>query len=177
MGAIYASLSNNINYDNLIGINKIIDYFNNNANIIFLRGNAIITENVIEILEKYSNELKDYGVLVTREIKIKGKKELKRHVPYCTIKGNCDISISNELKNNINIPLFYNDKYLELNYAEFFCIYMKREVYNNSIKINPELKSFNSKNFYNYIRYILNKKIYLISETDVFYKDINYLHK
>lgn len=161
----------NIKYDDLTGINKIIDSFKNNKDIIFLKNDAILTKGVIEILEKYSNKLEDSGVLVTRKIALKGDKQYKIHVPYLDTRRSCDIIVSNHFKNNINMPLFYDGEYLELNFAQFFCIYMKREVYDNSIRINQEINSINSINFYNYIKHILNKKIYLISKAIVFNKD------
>ena len=161
----------NIKYDDLSGINKVIDSFKNNKDIIFLKNDAILTKGVIESLEEYSNKLKDYGILVTRKIALKGDKQYKIHVPYLDTRRNCDIIVSNHFKNNINIPLFYDGEYLELNFAQFFCIYMKREVYDNSIKINSELNSINSRSFYNYVKHILNKKIYLISKAIVFNKD------
>ena len=154
----------NIKYDDLTGINKIIDSFKNNKDIIFLKNDAILTKGVIESLTEYSNKLEDSGVLVTRKIALKGDKQYKIHVPYLDTRRNCDIIVSNHFKNNINIPLFYDGEYLELNFAQFFCIYMKREVYDNSIRINQEINSINSINFYNYIKHILNKKIYLISK-------------
>ena len=160
-----------IKYDDLSGINKVIDSFKNNGNIIFLKNDAILTKGVIESLEEYSNKLKDYGILVTRKIALKGDKQYKIHVPYLDTRRNCDIIVSNHFKNNINMPLFYDGEYLELNFAQFFCIYMKREVYDNSIRINSELNSINTRSFYNYVKHILNKKIYLISKAIVFYKD------
>lgn len=160
-----------IKYDDLSGINKVIDSFKNNGNIIFLKNDAILTKGVIESLEEYSKELEDSGILVTRKIVLKGDKQYKIHVPYLDTRRNCDIIVSNHFKNNINIPLFYDGEYLELNFAQFFCIYMKREVYDNSIKINSELNSINSRSFYNYVKHILNKKIYLISKAIVFNKD------
>jgi len=102
---------------------------------------------------------------------LKGDKQYKIHVPYLDTRRNCDIIVSNHFKNNINMPLFYDGEYLELNFAQFFCIYMKREVYDNSIRINSELSSINSRSFYNYVKHILNKKIYLISKAIVFNKD------
>lgn len=161
----------NIKYDDLTGINKIIDSFKNNKDIIFLKNDAILTKGVIESLVEYSNKLEDSGVLVTRKIALKGDKQYKIHVPYLDTRRNCDIIVSNHFKNNINMPLFYDGEYLELNFAQFFCIYMKREVYDNSIRINQEINSINSINFYNYIKHILNKKIYLISKAIVFNKD------
>jgi len=149
-----------IKYDDLSGINKVIDSFKNNGNIIFLKNDAILTKGVIESLEEYSKELEDSGILVTRKIVLKGDKQYKIHVPYLDTRRNCDIIVSNHFKNNINMPLFYDGEYLELNFAQFFCIYMKREVYDNSIRINSELSSINSRSFYNYVKHILNKKIY-----------------
>ena len=160
-----------IKYDDLSGINKVIDSFKNNGNIIFLKNDAILTKGVIESLEEYSKELEDSGILVTRKIVLKGDKQYKIHVPYLDTRRNCDIIVSNHFKNNINMPLFYDGEYLELNFAQFFCIYMKREVYDNSIRINSELSSINSRSFYNYVKHILNKKIYLISKAIVFNKD------
>lgn len=164
-------IKTDITYDNLEGIQKIVNSLDNNFDIIFLKSSAIITKGSIELFEEYANKLADSGILISRKIALNNYNHLKEHVPYAYSDEYCDIAVSAKYKNIINPPLFYSDEYLELDFTKFFCLYIKREVFDDSVGKNIHLKSFNDKNFYSYIRFFLNKKIYLISEGDVFYKD------
>lgn len=165
----------NIKYNNLKGINKVIKSLKRGKDIIFIRNDAIITKGLIESFEKYSKKLPDSGVLVSRIIGLRGNSSFKSHVTLFNEERDCDIIVSNKFRNAVNVPLFYDGEYLELNFAQFFCIYVKREVYDKSIKVNQNLKSINSKAFYDFVRYVLNKKVYLISEAVAFYKDGRFL--
>ena len=75
-------------------------------------------------------------------------------------------------KNICNVPLFHNGEVLELNFAPFFCVYIKREIMNNSLGLDAELgRHYRSDRiFCNYVKYILNQKIYHISKAKVYHK-------
>ena len=40
----------------------------------------------------------------------------------------------------INIPLFHDGTSLELNFAPFFCTYIKRDTYNKTLSLDPKLR-------------------------------------
>lgn len=61
---------------------------------------------------------------------------------------------------------------LQVSFAPFFCVYIKRETYNKSIGLDAELgRHFRSDMIYcNYVRTVLNEKIYHVSDAIVYHK-------
>lgn len=62
----------------------------------------------------------------------------------------------------INIPLFHDGTSLELNFAPFFCTYIKRDTYNKTLGLDPELgrPHRSDRIFSDFIRNYLQLKIY-----------------
>ena len=149
-------------------INKGIENTDDGADIILLSKNAILTEGSLEALQKYSYDLSDCGLAVSQQV-LKNGSAIKKHVPYAHADYWCDITPSIYNKNIKNVPLFHNGKVLELNMAPFFCTYIKRDVFNKSCGFNLQLgKHYHSvRLFSEFIRNILNLKIYHISDSIV----------
>ena len=74
--------------------------------------------------------------------------------------------------NIANVPLFHDGEILELNFAPFFCTYIKREVYDKSLGLDPELgRHYRSDRiFSNFVRHVLGLKIYQTSDAMVYHK-------
>lgn len=149
-------------------INKGIEKLDDDADILLLSKNAILTEGSLEALQKYSYELSDCGLAVSQQV-LRDGSLIKKHVPYAHDDYWCDITPSSYNNNIKNVPLFHNGKVLELNMAPFFCSYIKRDVLNKSCGFNLHLgKHYHSiKLFSEFIRKILNLKIYHISDAVV----------
>ena len=149
-------------------INNAIECTDENADVLLLSKNAILTEGSLEALQKYSYELSDCGLAVSQQVLENGS-IIKRHVPYAHEDYWCDITPSKYHKNIKKVPLFHNGKVLELNMAPFFCTYIKRDVLNKSCGFNLQLgKHYHSiRLFSEFIRNILDLKIYHISDAVV----------
>ena len=164
---IYIDSLNNDNF-------KIIDDYSLNkidfeGDILLLSDNAILTEGSIELMQKSSYDLQDCGIVVTKQILQEGKSDIRKHVPYANPSRGGDITASYEYKNLINMPVFNNDKILELNYAPLFCNYIKRDIFNQFYE------QFGFSNDYhlllNYIQNILKLKIYYNPEINIYHID------
>ena len=70
------------------------------------------------------------------------------------------------------MPLFHDGGLLELNFAPFFCVYIKREVYNKTLGLDPELgRHYRSDRiFSDFIRHILKMRIYQEPNAYVYHK-------
>ena len=149
-------------------INNAIECSDEDADILLLSKNAILTAGALEALQKYSYELSDCGLAVSQQVLENGS-IIKKHVPYAHDDYWCDITPSKFNKNIEKVPLFHNGKVLELNMAPFFCTYIKRDILNKSCGFNLQLgKHFHSiRLFSEFIRNILNLKIYHISDAIV----------
>ena len=158
---------------NLIYYEKISDFlkelrFLNNANMLILDVKAKINEPSLKLLNYYSDNLEKCGILVPQQIIHKNNKYIPKFMPYSNINFNCDINLSKYNSNIINLPLYHNGKVKELSKAPFFCIYLKKGCLNN-INTNTNINSFYELGLFlsNYIKYILNFKIYYIAEAEV----------
>lgn len=164
-----------LNKDNLgftYAVNQAIALSDIRNDILLLNNDAIVTENAIQLLQKAAYELEDCGMTVPQQVLPANTKTINTHVPFAQKDVECDVNLSNHHKNIINIPLFHNGEYTEVSFAAFFCVYIKRETYNMSIGLDAELgRHFRSDMIYcNFIRTVLNKKIYHVSEARVYHK-------
>lgn len=164
---------NDVNYGFSYAINQGIAISDSDSDILLLNNDAILTENAIGHMQKYSYELEDCAMTVPQQIWSYDKiHDMKFYVPYANNALECDITPSIIHENICNVPLFHNGEVLELDFAPFFCVYIKREIINNSLCLDAELgRHYRSDRiFCNYVKYILNKKIYHISKSKVFHE-------
>ncbi|MEE3419043.1 MAG: glycosyltransferase, partial [Methanosphaera sp.] len=143
-----------------------------NNDIVLLNNDAVITKNAIQLLQKAAYELDNCGLTVPQQVLPANTKTINIHVPFALKNRDCDVNLSANHKNIINVPLFHNGEFTEVSFAPFFCVYIKRETYNKSIGLDAELgRHFRSDMIYcNYVRTVLNEKIYHVSDAIVYHK-------
>ena len=163
---------NNENLGFTYAVNQGIEISDIRNDILLLNNDAVVTKNAIPLLQKAAYELKDCGITVPQQVLPANTKTINVHVPFAQKNIECDVNLSNHHKNIINVPLFHNGEYTEISFAAFFCVYIKRDTYNKSLGLDAELgRHFRSDMIYcNYIRSILNQKIYHVSEARVYHK-------
>jgi len=98
---------------------------------------------------------------------------INQHVPYANPHKECDVNTSGLFKNIIKVPLFHDGRVLELNFAPFFCAYIRRDVLDNSGGLDAEFgRHYRSDRiFCSYIRHIMKLKIYHVSDALVYHKE------
>ena len=140
------------------------------SDILLLSKDALLTEGSLESLQKHAYELKDCGLVVSQQVLPNGKL-IQHHIPYGHPDYWCDITPSKYRKNIINVPLFHNGEFLELNSTPFFCTYIKRDILNEYGELNPTLGNHyhSLRLLSDYVRHIMKLKIYHISEAVVIY--------
>lgn len=164
---------NDFNYGFTYAVNQGIAISNSDSDILILNNDAVLTENSLEYMQHYAYSLKDCGIIVPQQILISGgSHQIKAHVPYANHLINCDANPSKAHNNIINAPLFHDGEVLELSFAPFFCTYIKRDVLNKSLMLDAELgRHYRSDRiFSNFVKFVLNQKIYHISKSRVFHK-------
>ncbi len=72
----------------------------------------------------------------------------------------------------INMPLYHSGRVVELNFAPFFCVYIKNDVLISSMGLDAEFgRHYRSDRiFCNYIRHVMNLKIYHVTDAVVYHK-------
>lgn len=153
-------------------VNQGIEISNIENDIVLLNNDAIVTDNALQLLQEAAYELDNCGMTVPQQVLPGNTKTINTHVPFANQDYECDVNLSAHHKNIINVPLYHNGEYTELSFAPFFCVYIKRETYNMSLGLDAELgRHFRSDMIYcNYVRAVLNQKIYHVSEARVYHK-------
>ena len=137
-----------------------------------LNNDAILTEGSLENLQNSAYSYDDCGIIVPHELVSENNPHMNLHVPYADPQFKCDVTPSKVHHNIINLPLFHDGGALELNFAPFFCTYIKREVYDKTLGLDPELgRHYRSDRiFSDFVRHILKMKIYQEPNAIVYHK-------
>lgn len=150
-------------------VNELIKLIDDDSDLLLLNSNASLTDNSIETMQYFANKIENTGLIVPQQVLMGGLSDINRHVPYADSFYECDVNVSMFYKNIKEIPVFYRGDILELTYAPFFCIYLKKEIFN---KINCFENLILHYDFFDvllsdYVTNILNLNIYHVSEVIV----------
>lgn len=165
-------IQNDVNYGFTYAIEQGIAISDENSDILLLNNDAILTKGSLEAMQYYAYSLSDCGVIVPREVLYAGDERVNNHVPYANKNFECDVTPSRNHTNILEYPIFFDGDILELNFAPFFCTYIKRDVYNKTIGLDSEIGRHyvSDRLFCDFVRYILNLKVYHVSDAIVYHK-------
>ena len=165
-------ISNNINYGFTFAVEQGITLSDYNSDLLLLNNDAILSKSALYQMQQCAYSIPDCGIVVPHEILSAGNKTMRAHVPYANIDFVCDTTPSKAHHNIINMPTFHDGELLELNFAPFFCTYIKRDVYKKTLGLDSELgRHYRSDRiFSDFVRHILNLKIYQAPNAHVYHK-------
>jgi glycosyltransferase involved in cell wall biosynthesis len=165
-------IKNDINYGFTYAVNQGIGAAKPGNDIVLMNNDAMITPSAVEAMQKAAYSLPDCGIVVPQQVLPGGSKTLVEHVPFANSEYECDVNISWLFENMINMPLFHSGRFVELNFAPFFCVYIKHDVLNSSVGLDAEFgRHYRSDRiFCNYIRHAMNLKIYHVNDAVVYHK-------
>lgn len=163
---------NDINYGFTYAVKQGIVFSDNYSDILILNNDAILTKGAIEHMQMGAYSYNDCGIIVPHELVFEENPHMNLHVPYADSQFKCDVTPSKIHHNIINIPIFHDGELLELDFAPFFCTYIKREVYNKTLGLDPELgRHYRSDRiFSDFVRHILKMRIYQEPNAYVYHK-------
>lgn len=165
-------VQNDVNYGFTFAVEQGISLSDETSDILLLNNDAILTKGALEAMQYYAYNIPDCGIVVPLEVLYAGDDRINGNVPFADVNFECDVTPSRIHKNIINVPVFHDGELLELNFAPFFCTYIKRDVYDKTLGLDPELgRHYRSDRiFSNFTRHILNMKIYQTSKAKVYHK-------
>lgn len=163
---------NNINYGFSFAINQGIEISKKNTDILLLNNDAILTRGSLEHMQHCAYSIPQCGIIVPHELLFDGDIRISTHVPYAYNNFKCDVLTSKNHRNIINMPLFHDGTLLELNFAPFFCTYIKRDIYNKTLGLDSELgRHYRSDRIFSeFIRHYLQLKIYQAPYSFVYHR-------
>ena len=124
----YISLDANYGFTHAVNIG--IHKAKPQSDILLLNNDAIALPGSIQALQSACLNRTDAGMTVPRQILPAGTKTLRTHVPFARETDDCDVNISAHHRNISNVPVFHDGGDLEVNYAPFFAVYIRRELLN-----------------------------------------------
>ena len=163
---------NDINYGFSFAINQGIALSRKNSDILLLNNDTILTKGSLEHMQHCAYSIPQCGIIVPHELLFEGDNRISENVPYAYNNFKCDVLPSRVHQNIINIPLFHDGTLLELNFAPFFCTYIKRDIYNKTLGLDPELgrHQCSDRIFSDFIRHYLQLKIYQAPNAFVYHR-------
>jgi glycosyltransferase involved in cell wall biosynthesis/predicted nucleic acid-binding Zn-ribbon protein len=165
-------IQNDVNYGFTYAVNQGIAASKPDSDIIILNNDAIIMPGAVEAMQDAAYKLPQCGIAVPQQVLPGGTRTLNAHVPHANPEYECDVNLSKVHKNIINVPTFHSGELLELSFAPFFCVYIKRDVLHSSVGLDAERgRHYRSDRiFCNYVRHVMNLKIYHVAEAIVYHK-------
>lgn len=166
---------NGLNHGLDYAIKKGIIKSDPNSDLIFINTGTTLIKGAIEHLQKCAYNLPDCGLVVPHMMTTNEQDVHDFQIPYAHPELECD-SIPSLNHNNIkNLPIFHDGGLLELNCAPLFGTYIKREIYNKIMSLNPNLNihKFFDYTFSDIINYMLKLKIYQIPDAFIYQKYVD----
>ena len=163
---------NDVNFGFSHAVNQAISISDKDSDILLLNNDAILTEGAIECMQNAAYSLPDCGMVVPQQVLPGGTPTINTHVPYAVPHFECDTTPSDYQKNIVDMPIFHNGEILQLNFAPFFCAYIRRDVFDKSNGIDARLgRHYRSDRiFCDYLTNVMNLKIYHVSGAKVYHK-------
>ncbi len=119
-------IANDGNYGFTHAVNQGIAAADPASDIVLLNNDAIAQGGAIQALQRVAHARPDAGMTVPRQILPVGTPTVQTHVPYASVAWACDVNISAHHRNVGQVPLYHDGGVLELTYAAFFAVYIKR---------------------------------------------------
>jgi O-antigen biosynthesis protein len=165
-------IENKTNYGFTYAVNQGIEISDKHNDILILNNDAILTPGALETLQNAAHELDDAGLVVPQQVLSGGTKTINQHVPFANPDMECDVNLSAHHKNIEHVPFYHDGRIVELNFAPFFCVYIKREILEASVGLDAEFgRHFRSDRiFCDYVRNLMNMKIYYAADAVVYHE-------
>lgn len=120
---------NDTNYGFSYAVNQGVAAGSPEADIILINNDARLEADSLNRLQETAYESSDIAISVPRQILPAGSRDIALHVPYATLSTACDVSLSCYHKNIDSTALFHDGRRVELSFAPFFCVYIKRAIW------------------------------------------------
>lgn len=165
-------IENKRNYGFTYAVNQGIARSRPGSDILLLNNDAIVQAGAIAALQHACYSLPDAGMTVPRQILPAGTKTLRTHVPYANEDKDCDVNISAHHRNIAKLPLFHNGGALEISYAAFFAVYIRRDIIDDLGPLDAEYgRHYRSDRVYcDFMRNVLGRKLYYVPDSFFIHK-------
>lgn len=169
-GVIY--IENDFNAGFTYAVNQGIKAAKSHSDIVLLNNDALLTRNSLVAMQHAAYEDPNIGLVVPRQVLFANTKTITTHVPFADPSIDCDVNLSHHHKNIQSVPIFHDGEQVEINFAPFFCTYMRREIVDKVGGLDAEFgRHYRSDRIMcDYLRHLLGMKIIYTSQSVVYHK-------
>jgi len=137
--------------------------------ILLLACRAALTPGAVEVLQDTAATHPDCAIALPQQVFPPGTKAIRDHVPYANPKFACDVSLSVQPQNAVNLPTYHDGNIVELTCAPLYGAYIKREALAHIQGLDQpgEQTGDAFPRFCEYVRHVLQMKTYHCSRAVV----------
>jgi glycosyltransferase involved in cell wall biosynthesis len=117
------------NYGFSHAVNRAVDFANPHSDIVILNNDAVLPPGAIRRLQQSAYQSPTIGIVVPAQILRAGSGEICVHVPHANQGADADVNLSAHHDNVESVDMFHHGRFVDLNFAPFFCVYIKRDVW------------------------------------------------
>jgi len=165
-------IKNKCNFGFTYAVNQGMRLADVNNDILLVNNDSVYTNNSISVMKSAAYSLDNVGLVVPRQVLYEGNESITIHVPFANKKSKCDVNLSIRHFNIDSVPLFSNGKNIKLNFAPFFSVYIRRDIYSLVGDLDAEHgRHYRSDRIYcDVIRHLWKLNIYYVADSVVYHK-------
>lgn len=165
-------IGNDFNAGFTYAVNQGIAAAKPNSDIVLLNNDALLTRNSLVAMQQTAYQDSQIGLVVPRQVLFAKTKTITTHVPFANPAIDCDVNLSQHHNNIHCVPLLHDGEQVEINFAPFFCTYMRREVVDRVGGLDAEFgRHYRSDRIMcDYLRHLLGMRIIYTSQAVVYHK-------
>jgi O-antigen biosynthesis protein len=143
------------------GIARALHTADPNCDLLLLDSTAGCTASTLTVLQKAAYACMSIGMTVPQHVLPGGEPTISMHVPYAFHDVPCDVTLSHQHRNVEALALLHGGGTIDLNYASFFCVYIKRDVWDlcGGFDARQDNDELSARNMCDFIRHVLGKRI------------------
>ncbi|NDV02626.1 glycosyltransferase [Pseudoroseicyclus tamaricis] len=165
-------VENEANFGFSYAVNQGAEIAKADRDLMILNNDAILARNALHELQRGADELPKAAITVPRQVLPPGQETMRAHMPESDRTIGCDVTISHHHDNLGDVPLLHDGGPVELVYAPFFAVYVRRDVWHEAGPLDAELgRHYRSDWLYcDLVRRVLGKKIWYVPAASAIHK-------
>lgn len=159
-------IENTRNFGFTYAVNQGIAAARPDADILIINNDAVLRTGALCALQEAAYALPDAAMTVPRQILPPGTPTVRSHVPAAREARPADVTLSAHHQNIAHVKLVHDGGPLELTYAPFFAVYLRRDAVDEAGPLDVQYgRHYRSDRLYcDVIRMVLGRKIYYIPD-------------
>jgi GT2 family glycosyltransferase len=160
-----------VNYGFTFAVNEALKIAEEGRDVLILNNDAVLCSGSLQSMQAMALRYPDCGIVVPQQLLRGGERTIPTHCPEGNGDFECDVSISAHHQNVANVPCFHDGEVVELTFAPFFCVYVKRAVIDELDGLDAEFgRHYRSDRvFCNVVRKRLGMKVLYCPESRVYH--------